>query len=85
MLHGFHTKDDRKSARAREKEIHKVLGDDPEAAHLIPTWQDIDVLESIQAALGPITDFTDMLSGEKLRDHACPLFCLCYTYSRMRS
>ena len=61
---GFYTKDDCKSARAREKEIYKVLSDDRETAHLIPTWQDIDVLESIQAALGPLTDFTDMLSGE---------------------
>ena len=48
----------------QEKAIHKVLSDDRKTAHLIPTWQDIDVLESIQAALGPLADFTDMLSGE---------------------
>jgi len=33
-------------------------------SHLIPTWQDIDVLESIQTALGQLADFTDMLSAE---------------------
>ena len=48
----------------QEKAIRKVLSDDRKTAHLIPTWQDIDVLESIQAALGPLADFTDMLSGE---------------------
>ena len=48
----------------QEKAIRKVLSDDWKTAHLIPTWQDIDVLESIQAALGPLADFTDMLSGE---------------------
>ena len=48
----------------QEKAIRKVLSDDRKTTHLIPTWQDIDVLESIQAALGPLADFTDMLSGE---------------------
>ena len=48
----------------QEKAIRKVLSDDRKTAHLIPTWQDIDVLESIQAALRPLTDFTDMLSVE---------------------
>ena len=64
MLHGFHTKDDCKSARAREKEICKVLSDNRETAHLIPTWQDIDVMESIQAALGPLTDFRHVVRRE---------------------
>ena len=30
----------------------------------MPTWQDVDVLESLDAALGTLPDFTDMLSAE---------------------
>ena len=48
----------------QEKAIQKVLCDDRKLAHLIPTWQDIDVLESVSRALSPLGDFTDMLSGE---------------------
>ncbi len=48
----------------QEKSICKVLSEDRKTSHLIPTWQDIDVLESIQAALGPLANFTDMLSAE---------------------
>ena len=33
--------------------------------NLIPTWQDLEVLESMQATLSPLADFTDMLSGEE--------------------
>lgn len=35
-----------------------------ETRHLVPTWQDTDVLESINGALGPLQEFTDALSGE---------------------
>ena len=31
---------------------------------MIPTWQDLDVLESIKTAPDPLSDFTDVLSGE---------------------
>lgn len=31
----------------------------------MPSWQDISLLESINKALGPLTEFTDALSGEK--------------------
>ena len=48
----------------QKKAIRKVLCDDRKSAHLIPTWQDIDVLESVSRALSPLGDFTDMLSGE---------------------
>ena len=44
--------------------IQVVLNDDRKHHHLIPTWQDVDVLESLEAALGPLADFTDMLSAE---------------------
>ena len=48
----------------QEKAIRKVLGGDRKTSHLVPTWQDLDVLESLNAALNPLSDFTDMLSAE---------------------
>lgn len=44
--------------------IRQVLRADPKTRHLCPTWQDIDVLESLEAAMGTLNDFTDSLSGE---------------------
>lgn len=32
----------------------------------MPTWQDIEVLEAVSKALGPLLEFTDALSGEQL-------------------
>ena len=49
----------------QEKALRQVLSNDRKTAHLVPTWQDIEVLESVHAALGPLADFTDMLSGEE--------------------
>uniref|UniRef100_A0A9J8DDS8 BED-type domain-containing protein n=1 Tax=Cyprinus carpio carpio TaxID=630221 RepID=A0A9J8DDS8_CYPCA len=45
--------------------IRRVVMDDRRSQHLIPTWQDIEVLESINAALKKVADFTDALSSEK--------------------
>ena len=45
--------------------IRQVLAVDRKNAHLIPTRQDLDVLESMKAAIGQLDDFTDMLSGEQ--------------------
>ena len=45
--------------------IRQLLATDCKHSHLIPTWQDLDVLESMRGALGPLEDFTDTLSGEK--------------------
>ena len=45
--------------------IRQVLATDHKNAHLRPTWQYLDVLESMQATFGPLEDFTDMLSGER--------------------
>ena len=45
--------------------IRQVLSEDRKTSHLIPTWQDTMVLESISSALTPLHDFTDMLSGEE--------------------
>ena len=45
--------------------IRIVLGGDRNSSHLIPTWQDRDVLDSVAAALKPLKVMTDALSGEK--------------------
>ena len=34
-------------------------------AHLVPTWQDNEVLQSIKGALDPLSFLTDILSGEE--------------------
>jgi len=54
-------------ARLLEQEaaLRQVLSADRKTAHLVPTWQDLEVLESIDKALSPLADFTDILSGEK--------------------
>jgi len=45
--------------------IRSVLVQDRKHGHLNPTWQDVAVLESINAAMKPVADLTDILSGEK--------------------
>lgn len=47
------------------KAISQVLSGERYARSLIPTWQDIDVLESIHKALHPLLKLTDALSGEE--------------------
>lgn len=44
--------------------IRRVLVEERKNGHLDPTWQDVSVLESINAAMKPLADFTDVLSGE---------------------
>ena len=48
----------------QEKAIQHVVGTDYKTYHLIPTWQDIDVLQSMDSAVKDLVDFTDMLSKE---------------------
>lgn len=48
----------------QQKAIIEVLSSGKKNRHLIPTWQNIDVLESMHAALTPLLEFTDSLSGE---------------------
>ncbi len=48
----------------QEKAIRRVLSEDSKAAHLVLTWQNIDVLTSLHKALEPFADFTDALSGD---------------------
>ena len=45
--------------------ICMVLGQDRKVSHLVPTWQDFDVLESVLEAVKGFADLTDLLSGEK--------------------
>ena len=44
--------------------VRSVLSEDRISAHLTPTWQDCDILQSIAAALKPLKSMTDTLSGE---------------------
>lgn len=48
----------------QSKALSQVLSEDRKTRHLVPTWQDTEVLESINAALHPLQDFTDAFSGE---------------------
>ena len=48
----------------QEEALHSVLSADRKTIHLIPTWQDTDVLQSINAALDPLATLTDLLSRE---------------------
>nr|XP_055051828.1 uncharacterized protein LOC129437603 [Misgurnus anguillicaudatus] len=49
----------------QEGAITKVLSANKKSRHLVPTWQNIEVLEAIQKALKLLQDFTDALSGEE--------------------
>ena len=49
----------------QQKGLRQVLSVDRKTAHLVPTWQNLEVLESINKALAPLADCTDILSGEK--------------------
>ena len=48
----------------QEAAVRSVLGADRRTSHLIPTWQDVEFLESIDKALTPIADMTNILGGE---------------------
>lgn len=49
----------------QQEAIRIVLASDRKVSHLIPTWQDFDVIDSAIAALGPLGELTDALSAEK--------------------
>lgn len=55
----------------QERAIVHVLGADKKSRHLVPTWQDLQVLESINQAVKPLQDFTDALSGESYVSVSC--------------
>ena len=41
----------------QEKAIHQVLGSDRRTTHLIPNWQDLDVMESLDKVLSFLAEF----------------------------
>ena len=45
--------------------IRVVLASDRKSSHLLPLWQDCDVLDSITGALKALKEMTDVLAGEK--------------------
>ncbi|XP_052456561.1 E3 SUMO-protein ligase ZBED1-like [Carassius gibelio] len=60
-------------ARVLEQQsaLSKVLSTDRKVRHLLPSWQDLEVLESVNKALSPLQDFTDALSGESYVSISC--------------
>ncbi|XP_049908073.1 E3 SUMO-protein ligase ZBED1-like isoform X3 [Epinephelus moara] len=48
----------------QEQVISQVLAADKKTRHLVLTWQDLEVLESVHKALKPLLKFTDALSGQ---------------------
>lgn len=55
----------------QKKAIVRVLGSDKRSCHLVPTWQNLEVLESINKSVKPLEDFTDALSGESYVSVSC--------------
>uniref|UniRef100_A0AAR2KWN2 BED-type domain-containing protein n=1 Tax=Pygocentrus nattereri TaxID=42514 RepID=A0AAR2KWN2_PYGNA len=55
----------------QEKAITQVLAADRSTRHLVPTWQDIEVLDSVNKALGPLLEFTNALSAEDYVTVSC--------------
>ena len=48
----------------QESAVHVVLSADRKVSHLVPSWQDMKVLQSINGALSPLSSLIDILSGE---------------------
>lgn len=55
----------------QEKAITQVLAAERSTRHLVLKWQDIDILEAVSKALGPLLDFTDALSSENYVTVSC--------------
>ncbi|KAI4903024.1 hypothetical protein NFI96_010063 [Prochilodus magdalenae] len=55
----------------QEKAITQVLTVDRSTRHVVLTWQDIEVLDSVNKALGPLLEFTDALSAEDYVTVSC--------------
>ena len=49
----------------QKRAIAHVLSEDRKTRHLVPAWQDSDVLEAIHTSLRPLVEFTDALSSKK--------------------
>ncbi|XP_038155642.1 E3 SUMO-protein ligase ZBED1-like [Cyprinodon tularosa] len=55
----------------QEKAITQVLAAEWSTRHLVLKWQDVDVLDAVSKALGPLLDFTDALSSESYVTVSC--------------
>lgn len=55
----------------QERAIARILGVDKKTHHLVPTWQDLEVLEATNKAVKPLQKFTDILSGESYVSVSC--------------
>eukprot|EP00064_Thunnus_orientalis_P010753 superscaffoldBa00001487_g10780 len=60
----------------QQRAIAHVLSTDRKVLHLIPPWQDTDILEAINKSLNPLTEFTDALSNEKYVSFVKPVLHL---------
>lgn len=49
----------------QKEAIRLVLSADRSISNVVPTWQDLDVLQAIDCAISPLSTLTDILSGEK--------------------
>ena len=49
----------------QEDAIRQVLSKDKNTCHLVPTWQDKEVLIAVNKALSALKNFIDILSAEK--------------------
>ena len=55
----------------QERALVQILGADLKTTHLKPRWQDTEAMESVVSALKPISDLTDILSGEEHVTASC--------------
>ena len=49
----------------QEQALRQVLVGNRKTCHLVPSRQDIEVLELVNKALSPLAELTDILSGEE--------------------
>lgn len=55
------------------KSICRTLVDDPKASHILPGWQQIDVIKSIYSTFKPLSEVTNVLSEYKYATVSCIL------------
>ncbi len=63
--------DYREDYRARESALTGPSCRQKKTRYVVLTWQDMDVLESMNKALSPLMEFTDALSGEQCTSVSC--------------
>lgn len=48
----------------QQRALSQILSENRSTRHMVQSWQDTEVLESVSKALKPLQEFTDALSGE---------------------